>query len=80
MECVVCVCHGAAWVPVGTGGVLDVCLFRLRRCGWCRRGVSRVGLDLEGWWYICVSCESRFFVYMAGPGICILCWADTCVS
>ena len=28
---------------------------------------------LEGWGYVCVSCESGFFVLMAGPGICILC-------
>ena len=27
--------------PVGTGGVLDVCLFWLRLCGWCRWGVGR---------------------------------------
>ena len=34
--------------PVGTGGVLDVCVFWLR---WCRWGV---GLDqgLEGWCYV----------------------------
>ena len=33
--------------PVGTGGVLDVCLFWLLWCGWYRWGV---GLDqgLEG--------------------------------
>ena len=23
--------------------------------------------------YVCVSCESEFFVEMAGPGICKLC-------
>ena len=35
------------------------------------------GLDhgLEGWCYVYVSCESGLFVYVAGPGICILCWA-----
>ena len=27
------------------------------------------------WCYVCVCCESRFFVEMAGPGICVL-WAD----
>ena len=30
--------------------------------------------------YVCVCCESGFFVYMAGPGICILCYGDTCAS
>ena len=36
--------------PMGTGGVLDVCVFGLRWCGWCMCGVGR-GLDrgLEGW-------------------------------
>ena len=29
-----------------------------------------------GWCYVCVCCESGFSVYMAGPGICILCYAD----
>ena len=87
-----CVWLGAAWVetergewmrgldlgftnPIGTGGVLDVCL-----CFGCG-GVGGEwvwGLDkgLEGWCYVCVSCESGFSVYMAGPGICILCLAD----
>ena len=27
-----------------------------------------------------MSCESGFSVYMAGPGICVLCLADTCAS
>ena len=30
-----------------------------------------------GWWYVCVSGLS---VLMAGPGICILCYADACAS
>ena len=73
--------------PMGTGGVLNVCL--CLGCG----GVGVIGgewvrgLDrgLEGWgWkhicYVCVSCESGFSVYRAGPGICILCLADTCPS
>ena len=47
--------------PVGTGGVLDVCL-----CFGCS-GVGRKlvgGLDqgLEGWCYVCVSCEPGFSV------------------
>ena len=28
----------------------------------------------------CVCCESGLFVLMAGPGICILCYAATCAS
>ena len=32
------------------------------------------------WCCVCVSCESEFSVYMAGPGICVLCLADTCAS
>ena len=32
------------------------------------------------WSYVCVSCESGFSVHMAGPGICVLCLADTCAS
>ena len=47
--------------PVGTGGVLDVCL-----CFGCggEGGEWVVGLDqsLMGWCYGCVSCESRFSV------------------
>ena len=50
--------------PVGTGGVLDVCL-----CFGCG-GVGGVGgqwvggLDqgLEGWCYVCVRCESGLSV------------------
>ena len=33
-----------------------------------------------GWCYVCVSCGSGLSVYMTGPGICILCLADTCAS
>ena len=47
--------------PVGTGEVLDMCLvFWLWWCGW---GVGK-GLvqSLEGWCYVCVSCESGFSV------------------
>ena len=33
-----------------------------------------------GWCYVCVSGESGFSVYMAGPVICVLCLADTCAS
>ena len=33
-----------------------------------------------GWCYVCVRCESGLSVYMAGPGICVLCLADTCTS
>ena len=27
-----------------------------------------------------MSCESGLSVYLAGPGICVLCLADTCAS
>ena len=62
--------------PVGTGGVLDVCL-----CLGCSGGEWVRGLDhgLEGGVVLCL-CESGFFVYIAGPGICILCQADSCAS
>ena len=33
-----------------------------------------------GWCYVCVRCEYGFSVYIAGPGICVLCLADTCAS
>ena len=33
-----------------------------------------------GWCYVCVSCESGLYVYMACPGICVLFLADTCAS
>ena len=33
-----------------------------------------------GWCYVCVRCESGLSVSMAGPGICVLCLADTCAS
>ena len=32
------------------------------------------------WWYVCVRCESGFYALIAGPGICVLCLADTRVS
>ena len=32
------------------------------------------------WCYVCVRCESGLSVLMAGPGICVLCLADTCTS
>ena len=40
------------------------------------------GLDqgMKGWCYVCVRCESGFSVYVSGPGICLLCLADTCTS
>ena len=52
--------------PLGTGGVLDMCLcFGLRWCGWCRWGVGRrlgQGSGAVGWCYVCVRCESGFSV------------------
>ena len=74
----VSVVHGVWTNPVKTCGVLAVCL-----CVWCRWGVG-AGLGSRSgrvvWCYVCVSCESVFFVYMADTYICILCWADTCAS
>ena len=55
----------------GCGGVRDVG----RVGGRLGPGFGRVGFV-----YVCVCCESGFFVLMAGPGICILCKADTCAS
>ena len=49
--------------PVGTGGVLDMCVFWLRWCGWYRWGVGRgLGPGVVGWGYVCVRCESVFSV------------------
>ena len=45
--------------PVGTGGVLDVCLcFACGVCAWYRWGVGRgpgPGSGGVGWCYVCVS-------------------------
>ena len=63
--------------PVGTGGVLEVCLF-LGCGGVCGEWVERryqsmyQGLKVRVV-YVCVGCESGLFVYMAGPGIYMLC-------
>ena len=43
------------------------------------RGLGQ-GSGAVGWCYVCVRCESGFSVYMAGPGICVLCLADICTS
>ena len=55
----------------------EVCLcLGLQWCGWCSWGVGGglgPGSGMVGRCYICVICESGFFVLMAGPGICILC-------
>ena len=56
----------------GDGGVLDVCL-----CFGCG-GVGGVGGEwvggLVGWCYVWILCVD------GGPGICVLCLADTCTS
>ena len=38
------------------------------------------GSGWVGWCYVCVRWESGFSLYMACPGICVLCLADTCAS
>ena len=38
------------------------------------------GSRAVGWCYVCVRCESGLSVWMAGPGICVLCLEDTCTS
>ena len=61
----------------GTWGKWDMCL--CFGCGgvvvwWCWGRVGgRLGPGRVGWCYVCVCCEYGFSVYMAGPGICILC-------
>ena len=55
---------------VGVGGVM------VRVGGW--RGQGFGGWVV--WCYVCVCCESGFFVEMAGPGICVFYSADTCTS
>ena len=59
--------------------MLDVCLSL--GCGvvggeW----VGGLNQGLEGLCYVCVSCESGFSVYIAGPGICIVFLVDACAS
>ena len=62
-----------------TGGVFDVYL----RLGCGSVGGEWVGAWTRvwrvGWCYVCVRCKSGFSVYMAGPGICVLFLADTCI-
>ena len=53
----ICVCVGCGGVG-GDGGK------------WGRLGTGSWRL---GWCYVCVCCESGLSVFMAGPGICILC-------
>ena len=60
-----CLCFGCG----GVGGV----------GGECVGGVGP-GYGWVGWCYVCVGCESGLSVYMAGPGICVLCLADTWAS
>ena len=57
------------------GSVGHVSVFWLRWCGWCR-WVGGFDRGLERWGGI----MSGFSVKMAGPGICVLCLADTCTS
>ena len=40
---------------------------RVSMLRWCMWEVGReMDQGLEGWWYVCVSCESGFSVWMAG--------------
>ena len=58
------------------GSMGRMSVFWLWWCGWCLgTGSERVGCC-----YVCMRCESRLFVEMEGPGICVLCSADTCTS
>ena len=64
------------------GSVGRVSVFLLRWCGWCMWGVGRgfgPGARVVALCYVCVRCESGLSV-MAGPGICVLCLADTSTS
>ena len=56
-------------LPVETGEVLDVCL--------CFGGGGVCGLGGELVWGLDQGLDS---LYMAGPGVCVLCLADTCIS
>ena len=86
--CDMCMClarggvggEGGEWVrelglgftnPLGTGGVLDMCL-----CFGCG-GVGGVGGEWGGG---LDRGRERWGGVMAGPGICVLCLADTCTS
>ena len=58
-------------------------VFWLRWCVWCWGSVGGrlgPGSGRVGWCYVSVCCESGFSVLMTGPGICILCLADSCAS
>ena len=62
-----------SWRNMGKVGYVSV--FLLRWCGWCLgEWGSGLGQGLGvGCCYVCVYCESGFFVLMAGLGIYILC-------
>ena len=64
----------------GTWGKWDMCLcFGCGAVGGVRGESAAWARVLEGGgMYVC--CESGFSVLMAGPGICILCYADSCAS
>ena len=60
--------------PGGTWGNWDMCLcFGCGGVGGGGGGCLGPGSVRVGWCYVCVCCESGFFVFIAGPGICILC-------
>ena len=59
----------------GTCGKWCLCFGCSGVCGPLGPGSGRVGCC-----YVSVCCESGLSLLMAGPGICILCYADSCAS
>ena len=43
------------------------------------RGLGQ-GSEAVGWCYVCVGVSLDSLCIWAGPGICVLCLADTCTS
>ena len=56
-------------------GESGICVCVLVAVVWVLLGEvgGRLGSGRVGWCYVCVCCESRLFVLMACPGICLLC-------
>ena len=60
-----------SWRNMGKVGYVSVLWLRWSLGG--AGGRLGPGSGRVGWCYVCVCCESGFFVLMAIPGICILC-------